>query len=300
MKYATTIEEQIQLLKDRGLLIPDETKAKEVLLDIGYYRLGSYLFPFEKTYPSKYKRTHEYIDGTSFFDALDLYYFDCDLRRILMKYLNRIEINFRTYVTYYVSNLYKTKPCWFISFAVMKPQYVLNFDSAVYSTKAIQDNPVIKEHHRKHPEEKYAPAWKTIEQMTLGSVQILYENIKKKSVQQDIALHYGVSKLDIFYCYLENIRKIRNVCAHGNVLFDLNLPMRLMNGPAGTFNSKTNHNIIGIIGVIKYFIDQISHNRFESFCAEISSLLSNVTNPKVIQVLKSVSGFRFSEKEYND
>ena len=36
MKYATTIEEQIQKLKDRGLGIEDEEKAKEVLLDIGY------------------------------------------------------------------------------------------------------------------------------------------------------------------------------------------------------------------------------------------------------------------------
>lgn len=53
MKFATTIEEQIQKLKDRGLIISDEAKAKEVLLDVGYYRFGSYLFPFELTYPSK-------------------------------------------------------------------------------------------------------------------------------------------------------------------------------------------------------------------------------------------------------
>lgn len=53
MKYATTIEQQIQKLMDRGLVITNAEKAKEVLLDIGYYRFGSYLFPFELTYPSK-------------------------------------------------------------------------------------------------------------------------------------------------------------------------------------------------------------------------------------------------------
>ena len=53
MKRATTIEEQIILLKDRGMTIEDEEKAKEILLDIGYYRLGFYWFPFEKTYPQK-------------------------------------------------------------------------------------------------------------------------------------------------------------------------------------------------------------------------------------------------------
>ena len=37
MKYATTLDEQVEKLKNRGLVINDEGKAKEVLLDIGYY-----------------------------------------------------------------------------------------------------------------------------------------------------------------------------------------------------------------------------------------------------------------------
>ena len=44
---ATTIEEQIALLKERGMVIDlDNKKVKEILLDIGYYRLGFYWFPF--------------------------------------------------------------------------------------------------------------------------------------------------------------------------------------------------------------------------------------------------------------
>mgnify|MGYP005607096073 CR=1 FL=1 len=58
MKYATTLDEQVDKLKNRGLVINDEEKAKEVLLDIGYYRFGAYLFPFEKKYPSKKSRDH--------------------------------------------------------------------------------------------------------------------------------------------------------------------------------------------------------------------------------------------------
>ena len=50
---ATTVEKQINLLKDRGMTITDIEKAKEVLLDIGYYRLGFYWFPYEITYPNK-------------------------------------------------------------------------------------------------------------------------------------------------------------------------------------------------------------------------------------------------------
>ena len=103
-----------------------------------------------------------------------------------MKYLIRIEINLRTYITYYVSNLYKAKPCWFISHSVMKPSYVNSFYATVYSTKAFQDNPTIIEHHKKYPMDRYAPAWKTIELMTIGNIQSLYNNLKKPNVQADI------------------------------------------------------------------------------------------------------------------
>ena len=60
-KSATTIDQQLDLLKSRGLTVNDVDKAREILLDIGYYRLGFYLFPFEKSYPRLRNRTHEYL-----------------------------------------------------------------------------------------------------------------------------------------------------------------------------------------------------------------------------------------------
>lgn len=36
-KSATTIDQQLNLLKSRGLTVNDEDKAREILLDIGYY-----------------------------------------------------------------------------------------------------------------------------------------------------------------------------------------------------------------------------------------------------------------------
>ena len=44
---ATTFNEQIALLEKRGMVIDMEpNKVKEILLDIGYYRLGFYWHPF--------------------------------------------------------------------------------------------------------------------------------------------------------------------------------------------------------------------------------------------------------------
>ena len=47
MKKAYTIDQQIARLKSNGMTFDDEEKAKEILLDVGCYRLGFYSFPYE-------------------------------------------------------------------------------------------------------------------------------------------------------------------------------------------------------------------------------------------------------------
>ena len=51
MKTAKTVDEQINILQSRGIIISNSDKAKEILQDIGYYRLGFYFFPFEESHP---------------------------------------------------------------------------------------------------------------------------------------------------------------------------------------------------------------------------------------------------------
>ena len=129
MKKVTTIEEQIKRLRDMNVTIVDEEKAKENLLDIGYYRLGFYFFPFEVTYPQLKMRDHKMKVGTRFTDAVALYYFDFDIRNILMRYISRIEVAFRTYMTYTLSNRYRDDPCWFVNSNVVDQSFVDSFDS---------------------------------------------------------------------------------------------------------------------------------------------------------------------------
>lgn len=151
-KSATTIDQQLALLKSRGLTVNDADKAREILLDIGYYRLGFYMFPFEKSYPELRNRSHEYVEGASFEDAVNLYYFDFDLRLLLLRYLNRIEIAFRTSLIYNLSNKYNSNPVWFVSPAVVNRPYahelsvksILRISSAIrLSTDTIRIIPTI-------------------------------------------------------------------------------------------------------------------------------------------------------------
>ncbi|MDD4778535.1 MAG: hypothetical protein PHV53_09645 [Fermentimonas sp.] len=67
MKKATTIEEQITIIRERGIILDYSVdKCKEILSDIGYFRFGYYCFPFEINYPDKINRTHQYKEGSKF------------------------------------------------------------------------------------------------------------------------------------------------------------------------------------------------------------------------------------------
>lgn len=273
-KSATTIDQQLDLLKSRGLTVNDADKAREILLDIGYYRLGFYLFPFEKSYPELRNRTHEFIEGASFEDAVNLYYFDFDLRLLLMRYLNRIEIAFRTSLIYNLSNKYNPNPVWFVSPTVVNRPYAREFERKVY-TSDFKRNPVIHRHHQNNPNDRFAPAWKTLEFMTFGAVMKLYEQLKERDDKISVAHKFGIRQVVTFESYMHTIRQVRNACAHGLLLYDLRLPQAIRRGPAA-YNSAERNNIIGAIRVISYIMGTISANRANDLSKQIKSLYEDL------------------------
>ncbi len=69
-KKAITIAEQIEKLKNRGLQFDlGGAKAKEVLLDIGYYRLGFYWHPIQ------IDDRHHFKSATKFSNEAKIYFF---------------------------------------------------------------------------------------------------------------------------------------------------------------------------------------------------------------------------------
>lgn len=287
IKQATTIDEQIKLLKSRGMAVPDEDKAKEILMDIGFYRLEFYAFPFEKSFPSLTNRSHEYKPDSSFTDVVELYYFDYDLRKILTYYLNRIEINLRTYITYTISNHYKKSPTWFVDPSIMYPSYIADFEHKVYKT--IRENPVIKRHHSRY-KDLYAPAWKTMEFMTLGNICSLFNSLKDNNLKKQIARHYKRG-LGIFLNYLETIRVIRNTCAHGGCIYNISLAKSIKSSPQVPISGDERHNIRGVIRVISFMIGIISENRKNDLHREITALLDYPRNRFTNDIISLCTGF---------
>lgn len=296
-RKAITLDEQIALLRSRNMTISDELKAKEILFDIGYFRMGFYWFPFEKTYPNKHHRTHLFKDGTNFNDAVELYYFDFNLRNILLKPLSRIEIAFRTKVAYIISNYYKDSPTWFVDITVVSKQQACSFENRVYQP-ILDKVQIISMHHRHHINDRFAPAWKTLEFMTLGEMVHLFKSIKNEDLKLQIANYFGIKKLVTFENCLELVKELRNTCAHGNVLYDFTPERSIRKGPAMKKGIGENQNLNGALRIILFMMKQISENRYNDLIKDIDMLILEYSKYPVIEdILSSISGLNQLHRE---
>jgi abortive infection bacteriophage resistance protein len=287
-KVAKSIEEQIQILRERGMYLDfEDDKIKEFLLDIGYYRLGFYWYPFQKT------SSDDFVDGTKFSDVISLYYLDVDLRYLLIKYINRLELNFRTNLIYWASMKYVDNPVWFATKGIMKHDY-LKVIKSHYNKKFKEKNIQIKKHHENHEDDEFAPAWKTFEYYTFGSIVKVYENIVDESLRKDISLKYGIKKTDKFQNYLDAMVFVRNSCAHSGVIFDLHIDEGVSELPTVKFNNGNSHNLDAAIKALMYLMNHISSNRKNDLEDSIGKLFNDyIDNEFIKRIITDKIGYEF-------
>lgn len=289
-RKAKPLQAQIELLRKRGMIIENAERARNLLIEIGFYRMSFYWFPFETRYPDRLDPHHEFLPGTTFNDALMLYAFDFNLRNALLKPLERIETSFRTFLIYAVSTTYPDSPCWFTDRHIVGDAQAKNFERTIYMPLK-RNNVEILLHHRRFPHDKFAPAWKTIEFMTLGSVCNIYSSLTNHNLKHTIATHFGVFQESVFENYLEIIKSLRNICAHGNVLYSYR-PQSIRRNNRDHDNTQNNpSNLRGALNIIEDFLEVISPRLHKEFRRELNAIVKEFsTSPGTLQVLKKISG----------
>lgn len=285
-KKATTVDEQIEILRTRGMNFDmDIDKVKEILLDIGYYRLGFYWHFYE------IGKTHEFKEHTNFSDIVALYYLDFDLRNLLLKYLNRIEIHFRTQIVYIVSNHYKDSPFWFIDKKIVGSGFVDNIHK-YYTENFRKNNKTIKKHHEKYINDKYAPAWKTLEFLTFGNIFQIFKNLQNEELKSKISLIYGIKDFDKFENLLGTVLELRNTCSHGGVLMDFRTRNGIKKLPFYSFNGNNRHSFDCCIKVIDYLLKQISDNRAKEMVDKVNERLNIYkSHEKIKKLIEEKMGY---------
>lgn len=260
-KTATTIEDQIAKLRERGLQIIDIGQARHFLSNISYYRLEGYWWPMQAD-----KTTHLFKPNSRFEDVIALYNFDRELRLLIFDVIERIEIGFRTKVIYHLSH--EIGPWWFEDESNFKSgpahtQSLIHIDRDLNQSK----DTFITQHYTKyHKDRRRPPSWKTFEVVSFGILSKLYSNLQSSINAKDtIAKELNLVNHTFLPSWLQTIAQIRNICAHHGRLWNKNLPGRpklLSKPPAPWLKDVPNvsqHQMLYIhICCMKYLLDVIS------------------------------------------
>lgn len=114
-------EQIVQILKSKGMLMKDEHKVENYLMNIGYHRLSAYIYPFYKS-P---KRDLVLKEGTTFEQVLALYRFDKKLRILLFSEIEKIEVAIRSVLANIGCKELNDK------YWITKPEYFANTDKFI-------------------------------------------------------------------------------------------------------------------------------------------------------------------------
>lgn len=215
LKKAKNFDEQIEILKKRGVIIKDEEYAKFILRNINYYRFTAYLLSFKDS------DNNRYVDGVTFEKAYSIYMFDRELRTLLIDVLGSIEISFRTYIAYtlaitYGSYGYTNKENF------INPYYHKTFISNLAREESNNSNKLfIKHHHEKYNGK--LPIWVATEIMTFGMLSKLYSNLlpEEKTYIKSNLCEINPVLVD---SWLQSLTHIRNQCAHYGRIYNTLFP----------------------------------------------------------------------------
>ncbi len=216
-KTFKTLDEQILLLQEKGLVIDDIDYAKEVLLRENYFFLMGYRHIFLRDDGSR-----KFIAGTNFRELHGLFNFDRQLRNILFKNILIVENNLKSILSHVMSKNHG-----------FKEQNYLNADNFVKDySKTRQINDLIRKMRRQisvngkqHSATShyinnygYIPLWIVVKVLSFGIVGELYQVLQKED-QEEISKIYGVSVYNLMN-YFPLLANYRNLCAHEDLCFN--------------------------------------------------------------------------------
>jgi len=255
-KPPLTVQEQINLLKNRGLQIDDEAKAERYLKNISYYRLSGYMYPFLKD-----KALHIYKEGTKFVDIINLYRFDRELRLLVFSAIEKIEIAIRSHIGYEFSVGLKD-PFWFTNIANFSDTVRYETFRKELDTNLNRSKDVFIKHFKNTYSDPMPPIWITSEILPLGQLSVLYDITAKIPPRKAVADYFGIKDV-VLISWLHTLAYVRNICAHHARLWnkDLRIPVKL---PIKVVNkwlsvkSIANNKMFVVLAIISYLLDAIT------------------------------------------
>lgn len=188
-KSFCTYEQQLQILKRRGLSIADDALALQWLREKNYYRLSAYSLTLRHKSPSTGE--DEFLKDSSFSTIIDLYQFDEQFRAAISHAAAIAETNLKAYIAYYHARQYG--PVGYLDGNHFEDPWrhakLLNGLSKSLGLR--KDEPFVL-HHHKDLNDVY-PVWVIVEVLTFDQVSMMYRNLLPEDRAAIAREFYGIS-----------------------------------------------------------------------------------------------------------
>jgi abortive infection bacteriophage resistance protein len=265
-KQPLSIEEQMEKLTNRGLIIDDVEKAKNYLFNVSYYRLRAYTFPFQDNINES--EDHRFIrDNIHFNEIIDLYYFDSKLRAFVFNAIATIEVAIRTKITY--EYVLETKDShWFLDanlyFDIDKYEEI---KEKIQNEIARSYEEFIKHYRKKYDKPVLPPAWMTLEVLSFGTLSKLFAYLVHKShPKKEITKDFGLPESFFLENWMHAMSILRNCCAHHSRVWNRRFPVRIQLPydtlfpfiDRKTIKTVNNNKLFAFLSCMKYILDIIS------------------------------------------
>ena len=217
LKEFKTLDEQIEILQKRGLVIKDIDKTKNLLLSENYFFINGYRHIFLKN-----SKSNDFIPGTTFEELYALFQFDRSFRNVLFKNLLIVENNLKSIISYGLSKKYGVKEKDYLKMS--------NFSQDIKKIRQVNDvlNKIkrqIKLNGRQHTATLhylsnygYVPLWILVKLLSFGMINELYSILKPED-KLNIASYYNLD-VETLGIYISLLSNYRNLCAHEDIVFE--------------------------------------------------------------------------------
>ena len=216
-KIFRTIDEQVDILKRKGLIIDNNEETREILFRENYFFISGYrhLFMTKET-------GRKFLPGTTFEELYATFLFDRAIRNTFFKNILIVENNIKSIISYQLSRKYGFKEKDYLN-----PQ---NFSQDSLQSRQVYDvlNKVkrqIRVNGRKHTATYhyienygYIPLWILVKVLSFGIMAEFYD-ILKDDDKEEISNFYKINS-EVLDIYLSLLSNFRNVCAHEDILYD--------------------------------------------------------------------------------
>lgn len=292
MKHYKSHNQQLKILRTRGLIVPTNGQPKKFLEQENYYNvINGYKDLFlEKGVDDTPVIPERYLQNTHFDELKSLFLFDRELRILFLKYILIFENSFKTVLSHEFSKKYKKQNSYLEiqNYNNNNPKKVLQQISIL--TKTIHDK-VDKSGAVKHYIEDYGyvPLWVLVNYLTIGNLAYLYDILKDED-KNTIAQYYSI-KFEKQYrntptlvlssedlgSALKIINLVRNKCAHDERLYNSNFG-NIRSANISNYFEFTNYDNRKIIVAILYLKVLLDEKYFKNFYSELKYIFNKYQN----------------------